>query len=102
MPTLAVLELLAACTGSNDPVWGLRICEQLGLGPGTVYPMLERLEEAGFVDATWEADQPSGRPRRRFYELTNTGRAELAAAVAAQAAKRSRWSAAPQNPAGAA
>lgn len=90
MPTLAVLDRLAGARG-DDPVWGLRICEETGLGPGTVYPILERLQDAGWVTATWEDPQPSGRPRRRFYEITSTGRLERASALEARAAKRARW-----------
>jgi PadR family transcriptional regulator PadR len=82
--TLAVLDALISAARSGDPVWGFRICEQTGLGPGTVYPILDRLEKATWVSGHWEADQPAGRPRRRLYEMTAAGRAELAAAVAAK------------------
>lgn len=51
----------------------------LSLKEGTLYPVLYRLEGAGFVRAAWE-DESSGRrgPRRRIYQLTEKGSRELA------------------------
>jgi PadR family transcriptional regulator PadR len=82
MPTRLVLDILLAA--GDDLLWGYRICEQAGLGSGTVYPILERLEEAGWIEGTWEADQPGNRPRRRFYAVTGTGRASYATALTAR------------------
>jgi PadR family transcriptional regulator PadR len=80
--TLAVLNFLMACAGCDESVWGFKICEQAGLGPGTVYPILDRLEAARWISGFWEADPPSDRPRRRLYEMTALGRMELAAGLA--------------------
>jgi PadR family transcriptional regulator, regulatory protein PadR len=89
--TLAVLDALFAAARSGEPVWGFKICEQAGLGPGTVYPILDRLQTARWISGYWEADQPAGRPRRRLYEMTAAGRAEVAAAVAAKPRVRVAW-----------
>src|SRR5690349_24493473 len=43
---------------------------------GTLYPVLYRLERAGFVAVRWETLQ-RGVPRK-YYRLTDAGRAELA------------------------
>ena len=43
---------------------------------GTLYPVLYRLERAGFVDVRWETPQ-RGVPRK-YYRLTDAGRSELA------------------------
>jgi len=43
---------------------------------GTLYPVLYRLERAGFVDVRWETPQ-RGVPRK-YYRLTDAGRHELA------------------------
>jgi len=43
---------------------------------GTLYPVLYRLERAGFVDVRWETPQ-RGVPRK-YYRLTEAGREELA------------------------
>ncbi|WP_063819265.1 PadR family transcriptional regulator [Herbidospora cretacea] len=86
-PTRLVLDLLLA-TDPDDPPWGYRITEETGLGPGTVYPILERLEQAGWITGAWEDGIPEGRPRRRFYSLSGTGRVEYAAA---RASRRKGW-----------
>lgn len=88
--TLAVVGVLMDA-GPDDRVWGLRLCEEADLGSGTVYPLLERLEKAGIVTSFWEDPPPANRPPRRFYELTNAGRQEVAAAITARSAARSRW-----------
>jgi PadR family transcriptional regulator, regulatory protein PadR len=48
----------------------------LGVTDGTLYPVLYRLERAGFVAVRWETPE-RGVPRK-YYRLTDTGRAELA------------------------
>ena len=75
---------------ANDPPWGYRICEEAGLGSGSVYPILERLEEAGWIEGSWESGEPTDRPKRRFYSLTGAGRQEYLEAIAARGG--SRWS----------
>lgn len=43
---------------------------------GMLYPLLHRLDRLGYLRADW-GTSPEGR-RRRYYEITDTGRAELA------------------------
>jgi len=43
---------------------------------GLLYPLLHRLERLGHVEATW--DSPPGGRRRKYYRITDQGRAELA------------------------
>ena len=42
---------------------------------GTLYPILMRLEQVGWLDSEWEVLDPSeaGRPRKRLYRLTGLG-----------------------------
>lgn len=42
---------------------------------GTLYPLLARLEKAGWLESWWETLDPveAGRPRKRFYRLTGLG-----------------------------
>ena len=63
---------------------GAEISKIARIGSGTMYPMLARLETAGWVEGKWEEVDPSeaGRPRRRFYTLTMAGRARARAAFA--------------------
>lgn len=42
---------------------------------GTLYPVLYRLERAGFVAVRW--DTPARGVPRKYYQLTDTGRQEL-------------------------
>jgi DNA-binding MarR family transcriptional regulator len=88
-PTWMVLDVLIAA--ADDPPWGYRICEEAGLGSGTVYPILERLEEAGWIEGAWETGQPASRPRRRFYTLTSAGRAGYSAAIARRQNRTRAW-----------
>jgi PadR family transcriptional regulator, regulatory protein PadR len=48
----------------------------LGVTDGTLYPVLYRLERAGFVAVRWETPE-RGVPRK-YYRLTDSGRSELA------------------------
>lgn len=83
-PTTMVLQALDA--GAR---YGFEIADRAGLQTGTVYPALRRLEALGFVTATWEKTavaRGEQRPARRYYRLTNGGRAALAQAQARLAA----------------
>ncbi|MFC7380913.1 helix-turn-helix transcriptional regulator [Sphaerisporangium rhizosphaerae] len=85
-PVRIVLDLLLAADPS-DPHWGFRITELTGMGPGTVYPTLERLERAGWITGTWQSEQPDDWPQRRFYSMSGTGRRQY---IAAQANRQGR------------
>jgi DNA-binding PadR family transcriptional regulator len=69
--TLAVLRALAE--ESAEWSYGYDLGRSLGLKAGTIYPILIRLNERGYVAATWESDPPPGRPARHLYRLTPTG-----------------------------
>jgi PadR family transcriptional regulator PadR len=61
-------ELLKLLGGAGDDVMEVK--------EGTLYPLLHRLEDAGHVAATWDAE---GRARpRKYYQITTLGRAHLA------------------------
>jgi PadR family transcriptional regulator PadR len=71
--------------------YGYELCQQLGIKPGSMYPILMRLADRGLLETTWDTDVPAGRPPRHLYRLTGSGRAlatELAATTAT-AARRS-------------
>lgn len=48
----------------------------LDLEPGTLYPLLRRLEKQGLLDSQWDTE--AGRPRR-YYILSEAGRNVLTA-----------------------
>ncbi|MEU6235395.1 helix-turn-helix transcriptional regulator [Kitasatospora sp. NPDC047058] len=88
-PTMGVLDVLLAAD-DDDPAWGLRICIEADLGSGTVYPILERLTDLGWLEAWAETAPHPGRPARRYYKLTSTGRRQALDALQARAARRRR------------
>ena len=63
---------------------GAEISRALGIGSGTLYPLLARLENADWMKSEWEQVDPSevGRPRKRFYKLTGQGQTRARKALA--------------------
>lgn len=88
--TADVLRVLSEEGGGDDGVWGLLVIKRTGRPAGSVYPILERLEGAGWVSSVWESDTERSGPRRRLYELTPDGRDAARAALAAIAAPARR------------
>ncbi len=69
-------ELLAAM--ANDAGrWrhGYELSQQTGLKSGTLYPLLMRLSDQGFLEARWAEPERVGRPARHEYRLTDGGAA---------------------------
>ena len=71
--TAAVLDMLIANPDSS----GADIVRATGLKTGTLYPILMRLEEAGWLGSHWEEGVPAqlGRPRKRCSAVPGVGRA---------------------------
>jgi PadR family transcriptional regulator PadR len=71
--TLKVLATLMSRI--QEETSGAEIGRATNLASGTLYPILLRLEEAGWVESRWEVEDPHelGRPRRRFYQITGVG-----------------------------
>lgn len=71
--TVLVLETLM----DANSLAGADIGKATKLKSGTLYPLLLRLERAGWLSSEWEAGDPRelGRPRRRFYRVTGVGAA---------------------------
>lgn len=69
------------------PQYGYDLMKAAGLPSGTLYPMLARLQDQGLVTSRWESqpDDATGRPPRKYYQLTaegaRTARLELAQAA---------------------
>jgi PadR family transcriptional regulator PadR len=85
--TLAVLRVML-----DDPLaqyYGLEVARDVGLPTGSVYPILARLERAGWLRSAWEDVEPAavGRRKRRYYQLTTSG--ALSARRAMSEAQRS-------------
>ena len=77
---LAVLAILWPA-----PLYGLEILRRLdsdagmSIPEGTIYPLLSRLRQEGMVETSWH-ESPQG-PPRRYYRLTEDGRAALDAFI---------------------
>jgi PadR family transcriptional regulator PadR len=71
-----VLSLLA-----DDERYGFDLVRELAevdgmvTSEGTIYPLLSRLRRDGLVETSWQ-ESPAG-PPRRYYRLTDAGRASL-------------------------
>lgn len=79
------LDLLILHTLSLEPQhgWGIservqqRSSDVLRIQQGSLYPALHRLERRGWIKARWGTSENNR--RAKYYELTKTGRAQLAA-----------------------
>lgn len=71
--------VLQALADADEPLYGQQILQATGMYSSTVYVILNRLTEAGWVAREDEDVDPKqvGRPARRFYTLTDEGRANL-------------------------
>ncbi|MGF7154011.1 PadR family transcriptional regulator [Novosphingobium gossypii] len=57
-----------------------RMADAVDMGEGTIYPLMRRMQSEGLVK-TYLEESPSG-PPRKYYSLTETGRARLAEQIA--------------------
>src|SRR4030088_473830 len=78
--TLDLLILKALSTGELHGLGVSRRIEQITGGtfavqPGSLFPALHRLEEAGWLTATWQASENNR--RAKYYRLTKAGRRQL-------------------------
>ena len=78
--TLDLLILKALSTGELHGLGVSRRIEQMTGGtfsvqPGSLFPALHRLEEAGWLSSTWDASDNNR--RAKYYTLTKAGRKQL-------------------------
>lgn len=86
--TLSVLELLLESPRSWH--YGYALSQRTGLKSGTLYPILVRLAEQGWLDTQWsESDEP-GRPPRHTYRLTGEGAKSARQRIAEFGSSRTR------------
>jgi PadR family transcriptional regulator, regulatory protein PadR len=83
------LKLLGALTAkATSWHYGYALSRETGLQSGTLYPILMRLEERGWLETQWEtpeqlAEKRGGRPPRHMYRLTSGGTAWATQALSA-------------------
>jgi PadR family transcriptional regulator PadR len=76
---LCVLALLSHGDSYAYEIAG-KLAQAVDMGEGTIYPLMRRMQSDGLV-ATYLEESPSG-PSRKYYKLTEAGRASLAAQLA--------------------
>jgi len=92
--TLATQMVLRALL--DEPTrkrYGLELCSRAGLQSGTLYPILTRLEQAGWIESAWEDPElhlAEGRPRRRYYQLSKDGIAQARQALAEVSSRQTK------------
>jgi len=77
------LDLLILQVLSLQPMYGWLIAQRirqisdevLSVNQGSLYPSLHRLEQRGWIDASWEVSE--SQRRVKVYALTATGRRQL-------------------------
>ncbi len=80
--TLLVLHELLTC--QDIEVHGYAVVQATRLSPGSVYPILNRLEKHGWITSRWEDPEQrrGGAPLRRCYRFVEEHRAEAAQLLA--------------------
>ena len=78
--TLDLLILKALSTGDLHGLGVSRRIEQLTVStfvvqPGSLFPALHRLEEAGWLSSSWAASENNR--RAKYYAITKSGRRQL-------------------------
>jgi DNA-binding IclR family transcriptional regulator len=79
--TDATLDVLRELARAAEPTWGLQVIAATGRPAGSVYPILSRLEQRGWLTSAWEEGERRG-PRRRLYALTDAARPAVHALLA--------------------
>ncbi len=75
------ISLLAAMSETpSDWHYGYDLSRQTELKSGTLYPILMRLAELGWLETKWEHAEENGKPRH-LYRLTAEGRRKARAAL---------------------
>ena len=79
-PALSYTGLFVLQALAQGYRFGFDVMQVTGLPSGTIYPALRRLEALGLVSSAWENEDEArmqGRPRRRNYHCTATGKRRL-------------------------
>src|ERR671910_2395488 len=70
----ATATLLAFLEAPRSWRYGYDLMKVTDLTSGTLYPLLARLSEDGWLESRWEESELPGKPPRQLYRLTATGR----------------------------
>ena len=70
--TVAVLQELIAAPSRWR--YGYELMQATTLAAGTLYPILSRLSDHGWLESARDTERANNRPPRHLYRLTATGR----------------------------
>lgn len=56
--------------------YGYDLMKEAELSSGTLYPLLARLTDDGWLESRWEESEFPGKPARQLYRLTPNGRVQ--------------------------
>jgi DNA-binding PadR family transcriptional regulator len=81
MAKMKVLEELLR--SPDEPRYGYELMRVTRVKSGSLYPILDQLQASRWLVAKWEDldEQAAGRPPRRWYRLTDTGKTAAPAAI---------------------
>lgn len=74
-PSRATRSALISLLDAPQGMHGYEIMQLAGIKPGTLYPMLARLEDQDMLTSHWQETGVEGRPPRHVYRLTQAGKA---------------------------
>ena len=83
--THSLMAVLAALLEApDDDNYGLELARVAGIRPGSVYPILVRLEGEGWITGHWEDidESAEGRRKRKYFRLTGVGATQAAGELA--------------------
>ncbi len=79
---LVALAMLELDREADSRIWGYALSKLSGVRSGVLYPQLDRMLGEGWLEDHWESqEEAKKRPPRRYYALTDEGRANLGGLV---------------------
>lgn len=76
-PSSATIKILNSLADAPDGLHGYALMQSAALASGTLYPILKRLTDRGWLEKQWKLEEADDGPPRRIYILTALGRTEL-------------------------
>ena len=72
-PSKSAISLLGCLAQARGGLHGYALMKSAGLASGTLYPILKRLTERGWLEKNWDIQPDETGPPRRLYTLTPLG-----------------------------
>lgn len=77
---LVAVAVLQMDQEDDGRIWGYALSKKSGVRSGVLYPILDRMMGEGWLEDHWEEHaEGKKRPPRRYYTLTDEGRAGIGA-----------------------